>query len=407
MFSKRSNFDLNYPNEYGEGREKRNEFNSLINQLNLLRGIYNFHFKEPTNVQQFTIKQILMGNSIIIQSKLCSGKTSGFVIGILNQIETNENTTQALVIAPTYEIAEYIHYLFVNIGSKLNNLRVQLFSDKGNFKEKHQKQSSETPHIVISTPNKICELIFTNFLKYETLKIVCIDEADAIQNTKELEQIFAFLKKVKIQILLFSPSYPRDIFLSIKKYLLTNAIIKTYKDGQFLHHTVKQFYINVLETDKKLPTLIDLFGDLRIQKSIIFANSKTTVDDLKKELEKYLYAVSAIHEDMTRKNRDKALKDFREDKTRTLVTTDLLSRGIDFQNITLVINYEMPDIDHQYLYRISRSVGYGRKGIVINICDNEEMDKIQSLKSNYKIEIPEVPYDIKYIIRDSFYDYGL
>ena len=164
---------------------------------------------------------------------------------------------------------------------------------------------------------------------------------------------------------------------------------------------IKQFYVNVGETSNKLSVLLDIYGALNITKAVIFANSKATVDFLKSELEANKFTVSAIHSNLTQVERDTIMKNFRINVSRVLISTDLLARGIDVQQITLVINFELPTTREKYLHRIGRSGRYGRKGVAINICDEGEMRKLRDLEHFYSTQIAELPADINDVVNDA------
>jgi superfamily II DNA/RNA helicase len=164
---------------------------------------------------------------------------------------------------------------------------------------------------------------------------------------------------------------------------------------------IRQFFVNVDRADLKFGTLTDIYGNLSIQKAIIFANTKQTVDTLQHGFEESSFPVSAIHGALEQRDRSEIMRRFRTGNTRVLVATDLLARGIDVQQITLVINYELPSRDEQYLHRIGRSGRYGRKGVAINLCDRDDMERIRQIEAFYQTRIEELPQDFAQIVQDA------
>ena len=395
------NFQTNPNNFEANWEERVDDFDSMGLKPELLRGVYNYGFKNPSDIQALSIKPILMERHVIAQAQSGTGKTGAFAIGILNRINTDEKTTQALVLAPTRELAAQIYYFFVQIGSKMPDLTVQLFKG-GNKIEDDRTHAQELPHIAVSTPGRALDLISTGYLRCENIKMACIDEADEMLGEgfiDQIQEIFRYLN-TEVQFLLFSATFPMEIF-DIMNQFMHDPVKILVKAEKLTLEGIKQFYVDVEKPENKFPTLIDIYGTLQIQKAVIFASSKETVEYLEKQFKDNDFAVSAIHGGMEQIERDKVMQQFRTGQTRALVSTDLLARGIDVQQITLVINFELPRSNENYLHRIGRSGRYGRKGVAINICDTDDMAKIRQIERMYKTEISELPADIGDIVRDA------
>lgn len=381
--------------------ERIDDFDSMgLNPL-LLRGVYNYGFRGPSDIQSLAIKPILENRCVIAQAQSGTGKTGAFAIGILNRINTAERTTQALVLAPTRELATQIYYFFVEIGSKMADLRVELFKG-GNRVADDQAKAQECPHIAVSTPGRALDLIEKGYLRCEHMEIACIDEADEMLGEgfiAQIQQIFQYLSK-EVQFLLFSATFPNEILSIIDEFMVDPVRILVKAEALTLEG-IKQFYVDVEASINKFPTLLDIYGSLSIQKAVIFANSKDTVEYLQKNFEAAEFNISAIHGGMEQAERDRIMHQFRTGNTRALVSTDLLARGIDVQQITLVINFELPNSPENYLHRIGRSGRYGRKGIAINICDNSDLATIKEIERIYQTQISELPADIAELVKDA------
>ena len=265
-----------------------------------------------------------------------------------------------------------------------------------------QEVAKNLPHIIVATPGRSLSLIKEGFLRCENLGIVCVDEADQMLSggfIEQIQEIFSFFNP-NIQILLFSATFSNDVYELMKQFM-TDPVKILVKSEQLTLEGITQYYVNVSEFKYKFPTLLDIYGQLSIQKGIIFANSKQTVDYLQKEFTKEKFEVSAIHAGLLQEERAKTMQQFRTGSTRVLVSTDLLARGIDVQQVTLVINFELPNSVEQYLHRIGRSGRYGRKGVAINIVESSEMDQIKILQDHYKTTIHELPNNFAEVVKEA------
>ena len=367
----------------------------------LVHGIFSYGFKNPSDIQSLAIKPITLHRNIIAQAQSGSGKTGAFGIGILNNLDVTSNTTQALILAPTRELATQTHDFMTDIGNKMKDLTISLFIG-GHQQVEDQAKAQRNPHVAVCTPGRALDLIESNSLNLSNLKIVCFDEADALLGEDFVEDIQKILQYVPqtVQILLFSATIPQSIF-DIMIQFTQNPVKILVKAEQLTLEGIHQFYVDVGETNYKLPTLIDIFGRLAIQKAVIFANSKATVDYLKEQMESQNFTVSAIHAKMTQKDRDQIMHNFRVGASRVLIATDLIARGIDVQSVTLVFNFELPGNVETYLHRIGRSGRYGRKGIAINIIDKTETRQLNYIKKFYQTTIDQLPEDIATYVNDA------
>ena len=338
---------------------------------------------------------------MIAQAQSGTGKTGAFAIGILNNIDLAANETQALVMAPTRELAEQIYTFFTEVGSRLAGLKVRLFKGGASVMQ-DRENASASPHIAVATPGRALDLIKSGHLRTKGITMLCLDEADQMLTgnfVETVQEIFTYVS-TDTQILLFSATIPVPVF-EIMKQFMRDPVKILVRAEQLTLEGIRQFYVNVMEEQYKFPTLIDIYGQLSIQKAVIFANSKKTVDYLQSAFEAEHFSVSAIHAGLSQAERDRVMQKFRKGEARVLVATDLLARGIDVQQITLVINYELPTSAEQYLHRIGRSGRYGRKGVAINICTSQDMQDIEKVARHYGTKIEELPQDIPKIVTEA------
>lgn len=377
------------------------DFDQMDLDENLLRGIYAYGFKQPSDIQALAIKPICQKRNVLAQAQSGTGKTGAFSIGVLNRIDTSLVETQALLLAPTRELVDQIYIFIKQISEKMPNITIEVFKGGLSVTE-DQRKAQEKPMVAICTPGRALDLISKGYLQIGRLQMFVLDEADEMlsEGFKEtVDEICKYLDP-EIQTCLFSATIPWSTISKIPN-LFDNPVKILVKAEKLTLEGIKQFYVNVGETSNKLSVLLDIYGALNITKAVIFANSKATVDFLKSELEANKFTVSAIHSNLTQVERDTIMKNFRINVSRVLISTDLLARGIDVQQITLVINFELPTTREKYLHRIGRSGRYGRKGVAINICDEGEMRKLRDLEHFYSTQIAELPADINDVVNDA------
>ena len=357
---------------------------------NLLRGIFAYGYEKPSVIQQKAIKQIITGKDIIAQAQSGTGKTATFTIGMLQRLDVSLNKTQVIILAHTRELATQIH----NVVSQISNyMKVSINLSVGGISVRDNLDSLKmNPHIVIGTPGRILDMLNKTSLDKEHIKMLILDEADELLSTIFINQIYDIFRQLpgELQVGLFSATM-NDNFFNITKKFMRDPIKILVKNDELTLEGIRQYYINLEHNEFKFDTLCDLYSGISVSQSIIYCNSKKIVDVLSNKLINNNFSVASIHGDMTQSIRDKIVKDFREGHSRVLITTDLLSRGIDIQQISLVINYDIPKEIESYIHRIGRSGRYGRKGVAINFVTNYDKEKIQQIESYYATEIQELP----------------
>lgn len=392
--------DLNVDNYEDSKYEDIESFEDLEVDENIIRGIFSYGFENPSPIQKKAIRPLLDGKDVIAQAQSGTGKTATFCLGVLGLIDENKNETQGLVLAHTRELALQIHIVFKNISNYMKivfNLSVGGVSVKENIESLSKKEKK--PHIVIGTPGRILDMANKRFLNTNHLKIMIIDEADEMLSDGFIEQVRNIFQLMpsNIQVGLFSATMTNNFFEISNKFMRKPVKILV-KNEQLTLEGIKQYVINVEKNDYKFETLCDLYSLLTINQSIIYCNHKRIVNILTEKMTEANFSVSFIHSDMTNKEREETMTAFRNGKTRVLISTDLLSRGIDVQQISVVINYDVPFDIQNYLHRIGRSGRYGRKGVAINFMNNYDIKKIKEIEQYYNTFIEEMPEDITSIL---------
>jgi len=372
-------------------------FDNMDLKSELLRGIYAYGFERPSAIQQRAIIPVLKGHDVIAQAQSGTGKTATFSISILQRIDINVKQTQALILAPTRELAQQIQKVVVALGDYMN---VDCMACVGgtNVREDMAKLQ-EGVHIVVGTPGRVFDMINRRALKTDNVKIFCLDEADEMLSRGFKDQIYEVFQHLPqdTQVVLLSATMPSDV-LEVSKKFMREPIRILVKRDELTLEGIKQFYIAVEKEEWKLDTLCDLYETVTITQAVIFCNSRRKVDWLTEKLTAREFTVSAMHGDMEQKQRELIMKEFRSGSSRVLITTDLLARGIDVQQVSLVINYDLPNNRENYIHRIGRGGRFGRKGVAINFATNDDVRMLREIEQFYNTQIEEMPMNVADLI---------
>jgi len=369
-------------------------FDDLNIKSNLLRGIYGNGYENPSAIQKKAIKPLIDGRDLIAQAQSGTGKTATFSIGLLERIDETRHETQAVVLAHTRELALQIEGVIKNI-SKYMNIDVNL-SVGGNAVRDNIDALLKNPHIVIGTPGRVLDMINKKALDTRSLRLMVLDEADEMLSkifSNQIYDIFRFLPN-NIQVGLFSATMTPEFF-RLSDCFMRDPVRILVKNEELTLEGIKQFYINMEHNEYKYDTLCDLYDMCSISQTIIYCNSRNMVEDLYRRLCNDNFSCDCIHGDLSQEERNKIMEEFRNGTSRILISTDLLSRGIDVQQVSLVINYDIPNNIESYIHRIGRSGRFGRKGTSINFLTRYDVKKMKDIEEYYNILVEELPADFK------------
>ncbi|KAK6589409.1 eIF4A eukaryotic translation initiation factor 4A RNA SFII helicase [Cryptosporidium xiaoi] len=365
---------------------------------NLLRGIYSYGFEFPSEIQKRAIVPVIQGRDVIVQSQSGTGKTCIFSVGALEVCSgIKERVPTVLIISPTRELAEQSEKVCTSIGDYLD---VKAHSCVGGRKLKDDIKALQGGVMIISgTPGRVHQMIEQGYLRTNKMKLLIIDEADEMFDYGFKTQIYDIYKYLpsKIQTVLVSATLPEEIIEMANKFMRNPLKILIPREEVSLDK-IKQFYVEVEEEKWKFETLCDLYDSLAITQSIIFCNTRTKVEWLSKRMLENHFTVSFVHGDLPQISREEVLREFREGKTRVLITTDLWGRGIDVQQVNLVVNYDIPINKELYIHRIGRSGRFGRSGIAINLVTDEDEKMLSSIEDFYSIRILKLPGNIQNLL---------
>jgi translation initiation factor 4A len=368
-------------------------FDDLNINENVLRGVYGYGFEKPSVIQNLSIPKIIEGKDIIAQAQSGTGKTGAFTVGALSRIDESIQETQLLVLVPTRELADQVYTVIKEISSytKITTLKVV----GGTSVTVCRDDLNKIPHVIVGTPGRVLDMILKNYLITEKLNTLIFDEADEMLSQGFKENIYEIVQKIpkNTQICLFSATIPDDILELTTKFMNEPENILVKKEELTLEG-IQQFYINVKHSNWKYDVITDLYDAINVGQCIIYINSKNRILDIYNKLIYDKFPVAYITGDRPTHERNEIMENFRSGQTRVLLSTDLLSRGIDIQQLSLVINYDLPREKETYIHRIGRSGRYGRKGVAINLISDREVDLLKHIESFYDTKINEMPSDI-------------
>jgi len=359
----------------------------------LLRGIYAYGFEKPSAIQQRAIIPCIMGRDVIAQAQSGTGKTATFSVAILEKIDLRVTKCQALVLAPTRELAQQIQKVVLALGDYMN---AQCHACIGGTVVREDMRKLESGvHIVVGTPGRVYDMINRGALNASQIKMFVLDEADEMLSRGFKDQIYDVFRFMppEIQVVLLSATMPTDV-LEVTHRFMREPVRILVKKEELTLEGIRQFYVQVEREDWKLDTLCDLYETLTITQAVIFSNTRRKVDWLTEKMHHRDFTVSAMHGDMSQNERDVIMREFRSGSSRVLITTDLLARGIDVQQVSLVINYDLPANRENYIHRIGRGGRFGRKGVAINFVTAEDIRTLHDIEQFYNTTIEEMPMNV-------------
>lgn len=380
----------------------------------LLRGIYAYGFEAPSAIQSRAITQIISGRDAIAQAQSGTGKTATFSISMLEVIDAKSRVPQgmcdflcdypfgfsvlqiltiALVLSPTRELAVQIQNVILALGDYMN---IQCHACIGGSSMGEDiKRLQAGVQVVSGTPGRVLDMIKRGHLSTRGIKMVIFDEADTLLESGFQTQIYDIYRYLPpaTQVVVVSATLPNDVLQLTNKFM-TDPVRILVKRDELTLEGLKQYFIAVEEEEWKFDTLCDLYNSLTITQAVIFCNTKRKVDWLTEQMKEANFTVISMHGDMSQDQRNKIMAEFRQGSARVLISTDVWARGIDVQQVTLVINYDLPTNRENYLHRIGRSGRFGRKGVAINFVTSDEVQIIHDLEQYYSTQIDEMPLNI-------------
>jgi translation initiation factor 4A len=361
---------------------------------NILRGIYSFGFEVPSTIQSRAIKPMMDRRDVIAQSQSGTGKTGAFSIGTISVCDPAIKAPQAIILSPVRELAHQTDVVMKAISGFTD---LQVYSATGGPPIAEDIRALQRgAQIIIGTPGRIYDLIRRGALKLDNIRVLVLDEADQMLEDRFREQVIEILKfkfPSDYQIGLFSATMPPEVREVAEKFT-RNPVRILIPPEEVTLQGIKQYRVEVNEEDWKFECLQDLYKHLQINQLIIFVNKRQKAEWLANRMKELGFTLECIHGEMEVAERKKKMADFRNGQVRVLISTDLLARGIDVQQVSLVINYELPLQRENYIHRIGRSGRFGRKGVAINLVLPEEKRALDDIEKYYNTVIVDLPEDL-------------
>jgi len=367
------------------------DFEDFCLKRDLLMGVFEKGWEKPSPIQEASIPIALSGRDVLARAKNGTGKTGAYSIPLLEQIDTNRDVIQGMIVVPTRELALQTSQIAIEL-SKHIGVRVMVTTGGTNLKDDIMR-IYEKVHLVVATPGRILDLMEKQVANMTHCKMLILDEADKLlsQDFKGmLDKVISFLPKSR-QILLYSATFPLTVESFMRKHLKEPYEINLM--DELTLKGITQYYAFVQER-QKVHCLNTLFSKLQINQSIIFCNSTQRVELLAKKITELGYSCYYIHAKMAQAHRNRVFHDFRAGLCRNLVCSDLFTRGIDIQAVNVVINFDFPKMAETYLHRIGRSGRYGHLGVAINLITYDDRFSLHRIESELGTEIKPIPRDI-------------
>jgi translation initiation factor 4A len=358
----------------------------------ILRGIYSVGFENPSPIQSKSIIPIIKKHDIIAQAQSGTGKTAAFSIGALAQVEIQKSTNQILIMSPTHELTNQIASVIGSLGCMMEGLKIQVLVGGSSIDHDIDLLKKNCPHIIVGCPGRVYDMMRRSYINYKTLKLVVLDEADEMLSSGFKEQIYNIFRYFNndIQVALYSATLPPHIYNITNKFMRNPIKICVTPDKLTLEG-IRQYYVALDSDHDKYENLKKLYSFITLSQCIIYCNSVKRVIDLYDAMKEDNFPVSAIHSSMNKSERDIAFTEFRTGKARVLISSNVTARGIDIQQVSTVINFDIPKDVHTYIHRIGRSGRWGRKGTGINFITRRDVFKIKEIEKYYNTQIDELP----------------
>ncbi|KAG1681135.1 hypothetical protein FOA52_015577 [Chlamydomonas sp. UWO 241] len=372
-------------------------FDQMGLKEDLLRGLYAYGFEKPSAIQQRAILPITQGRDVIAQAQSGTGKSSLISITTCQLLDVQTRECQVLILSPTRELANQTEKVIMAVGDYMNVQAHACIGGKSLGEDIRKLEHGV--HCVSGTPGRVFDMIRRKCLRTRAIKTLILDEADEMLAKNFKDQIYDIYRYLppETQILVVSATLPAEVLEMTNKFM-TDPIRVLVKRDELTLEGIKQFFVAVEREEWKFDTLCDLYDTLTITQAVIFCNTKRKVDWLTEKMRQNNFTVASMHGDMQQKEREAIMAEFRAGSARVLITTDVWARGLDVQQVSLVINYDLPNNRELYIHRIGRSGRFGRKGVAINFVRNDDIRILRDIEQYYSTQIDEMPMNVAELI---------
>ena len=389
------NDEDDYINKYNEIKK----WEDLDINPDILRGIYGYGYENPSPIQCKAILPIIDRRDVIAQAQSGTGKTAAFTISALSLIELEKKEIQVVILSPTRELSIQTAKVINSIGSMMKDLRVHNLIGGTSIDEDTGILKNNTPHIICGCTGRVYDMMRRNNSLFRNIKLLILDEADEMLSTGFKEQVYNIFQYLNsnIQVALFSATLPSHIHTITQKFM-RNPVKIYVKTESLTLEGISQYFVAIDDDKQKYATLKNIFSYISLSQCIIYCNTVKRVKDLYDAMLEDGFPVCCIHSNMDKTERYNAFNDFRMGKQRVLISSNVTARGIDVQQVSVVINFDVPKCVHTYLHRIGRSGRWGRKGVGINFITRRDIGKIKEIEQHYCTQITELPANLDMVM---------
>ena len=335
---------------------------------------------------------------VVVQAQSGTGKTAMYAIAILQNLDVAVRQCQAVVLCPVRELAQGVQKFVVALG---DYMKIECMACIGGtlVRDDNMRRLEAGVHCVLGTPGRVYDMIQRRALNLASVRQFVLEDFDEMLSRGFKDQVHSITQLLPpaTQIIVVSTTMPTDV-LEVTSRFMRDPIRITHKKEELTLEGIKQFYINVEREEWKLDTVCDLYETLSLTQVVIFCNTKKKVDWLTEKLHCRDFPNTAMHGGMTQQERDVIIREFSTGSSRVLVTTDLFARGIDVQQVSLVLNYDIPTNREIYIHRIGRGGLLGRKGVAINFVTADDVRTLRDIETFYNTQIEEMPMNIADLI---------
>ena len=361
----------------------------------LLRGVYAYGFENPSVIQRTGIPALLSGQDTIAQAQSGTGKTATFCIAILQSLDRARGITQAVVLAPTRELAEQSARVCDAFAAPhMPDVKVRLLIGGRRMRDdvRALRDPRHRPHVVVGTPGRVMHMIREGYLRLDDCRTFCLDEADQMLSRGFKDQVYDIFQHVPdaCQVALVSATMPPEVLALSERFMRNPHRILLERDEVTLEG-LKQFHVTVETESQKFAVLCDLYSVLTVSSSIVFVNRRREAEELQRAMEAEGFATRCIHGELPQAERDLALADFRAGASRVLIATDVLAKGIDVQGVSVVFNYHLPYEKEFYIHRIGRAARFGRKGVAVSLVTLRDHAFLRMVETHYDTSVAALP----------------
>jgi translation initiation factor 4A len=360
----------------------------------LLRGIYAYGFENPSPIQQKAIIPMITNHDIIAQAQSGTGKTGAFSVSTLQIVDETKNSNQAILLSPTRELAYQTYNVINAISNSMKGLKTHLLIGGTSTEQDITHLKNNTPHILVGCPGRIHDMMRRKYINSKAIKLIVLDEADEMLSSGFKEQVYNIFQYLdtNVQVGLFSATIPNELNNLTDKFMRDPVKILINKE-QLTLEGIDQYYVGLADDSEKYDLLKNIFEKISVNQCIIYANSLRRVSDLFEAMVSDGYPVCCIHSAMNKGERLHNYDQFKRGEFRVLISSNVTARGIDIQQVSTVINFDIPKCVHNYLHRIGRSGRWGRRGVGINFITRRDFKQLKDIEYHYNIKINELPSD--------------